>query len=1494
MRWTMIDSGLPMRRTMPGSGLLDAVYPRVGSLQQFIAQVDGAAAPLPALVEPCDTDTYKRFISQLIVCVPSDAKVLCRPVTFQQLSTQSDVVLRVIQRICDKGKRNVLSFGYACVKETSFIRVRSAPNICSYQPNPTTATIKNSVLWKTLLSRIGDDIMTYLLEHCSLFMLVPPSCCFQICGIPIYSLLTSGTRLPTTWIRQRPVQYRYNIALKCVQKKVRFYKGFLSKSRKWKERLSGDPVVNEAQATESDRRKRRKTLYVPECKSAQRARLEVDVGRWTSLDVVTTEGKSLKRFLNDDKIECPAKRLKGSQVSTLVEGTALPPTASAGLPPTASDTLPVADISNECPEITEQSGIAIDQPRKGVFEWKGKGSNIDECKPKCPKFSAQVRSVEESTSAVCRRQEPETGVKAPELIEGRGITSNRSGHFMHSEEIISSGKDLYSTVVEGEDSEYTGLRVKNPANDYESGESCDISTVAELGEQGKCNEIDRARSRKSHHATGRSTSTVHSNKSTTGKTTYWKDAAIDGHCHGKVGVFAKPGAPLHTSIDTAAVKERRTWDGIYIERQSILYSSNNRECLPNSFILNRLQDFSTGGQRLVEAIFLNNNTFGKKKTQVHPSNYWRKKRLPKRYWQMRNIFCRLLRNHKRCPYMRLLTRNCPVKAQKGNESFNASYDVGNAESRNESNSFSTMKVACRLFGSCAASKINRPCGATAHLIENRGQLLNKNVKDHISMRTDLLGHSATIESHSQEQTDSSRSAECPGLCSPPGRLPEGTAMKRKANEKTSSSRDFGHSGESPGSDKVLLQLLKQYSSPLQAHRFVRECLLKVVPDELWGSNHNKCRFLKNVKKFISLGKVEKFSCRELMWKINVNDCTWLQLHKGRYFVPASEHQLREEILFKFLFWLMDTCVVQLLKSFFYVTETTFMKNLLFYYRKCVWNEVQTIGVRNHLAKVQLQAISYKDMEEKQRLNIPPPSSLRFIPKTNGLRPIVKMRNIAAPKTSVKGSSFRKIQYSDSQMKVLFGVLNYERQQNPALRSSSVFGLDDIYKAWREFVLQSLKAGKVRERRPYYFVKTDVTGAYDAIPHAKLMEVISGILDPQVQESYCIRRYTKVWMDSAGQIRKSFKRQVSTMMDLLPNMKDLVSHLQQHTSLRNAVLVEQGLTLNENSGHVFTYFQQMIENSTIRIGDKYYVQCCGIPQGSMLSTLLCSLCYGDMENKLFSGIQEDGLMLRLIDDFLLVTPHLARAKRFLRILAAGIPEYGCFISPHKTVVNFALDENLPGCSKAKSLPEHCLFPWCGLLFDTQTFEVYCDYSSYANTSIRASLTFNCSSKAGQHMKKKLLAVLKLKCHHIFLDLEVNTLRTVSINVYKIFLLQAYRFHAGVLQLPFGQRIRDNPSFFLDVIADTVDCCYSILKAKNRGISLGSKDASGPFPYEAARWLCCRAFIVKLSNHKAVYKCLLGPLKTCRAKLQRILPRPTVLLLQSITESALHQDFAVILD
>lgn len=45
-------------------------------------------------------------------------------------------------------------------------------------------------------------------------------------------------------------------------------------------------------------------------------------------------------------------------------------------------------------------------------------------------------------------------------------------------------------------------------------------------------------------------------------------------------------------------------------------------------------------------------------------------------------------------------------------------------------------------------------------------------------------------------------------------------------------------------------------------------------------------------------------------------------------------------------------------------------------------------------------------------------------------------------------------------------------------------------------------------------------------------------------------------------------------------------------------------------------------------------------------------------------------------------------------------------------------------------------------------------SYAQTSIRSSLTFSQGTRPGRNMRRKLFAVLRLKCCSLFLDLQVS--------------------------------------------------------------------------------------------------------------------------------------------
>lgn len=73
---------------------------------------------------------------------------------------------------------------------------------------------------------------------------------------------------------------------------------------------------------------------------------------------------------------------------------------------------------------------------------------------------------------------------------------------------------------------------------------------------------------------------------------------------------------------------------------------------------------------------------------------------------------------------------------------------------------------------------------------------------------------------------------------------------------------------------------------------------------------------------------------------------------------------------------------------------------------------------------------------------------------------------------------------------------------------------------------------------------------------------------------------------------------------------------------------------------------------MQIGRQYFKQSIGISQGSVLSTLLCNIYYGQME-RTFMPPQDDELLMRMVDDSLFVTPSRERAELFLCKMIKGI-------------------------------------------------------------------------------------------------------------------------------------------------------------------------------------------------------------------------------------------------
>ena len=71
----------------------------------------------------------------------------------------------------------------------------------------------------------------------------------------------------------------------------------------------------------------------------------------------------------------------------------------------------------------------------------------------------------------------------------------------------------------------------------------------------------------------------------------------------------------------------------------------------------------------------------------------------------------------------------------------------------------------------------------------------------------------------------------------------------------------------------------------------------------------------------------------------------------------------------------------------------------------------------------------------------------------------------------------------------------------------------------------------------------------------------------------------------------------------------------------------------------------------QMGQRHYLQSTGISQGSVVSTLLASIYLSHLEATHLS-LLSDELLIRMMDDYLFLTPDRTRAQHFLEVMMEG--------------------------------------------------------------------------------------------------------------------------------------------------------------------------------------------------------------------------------------------------
>ncbi|KAF7562171.1 hypothetical protein G7046_g1966 [Stylonectria norvegica] len=273
-------------------------------------------------------------------------------------------------------------------------------------------------------------------------------------------------------------------------------------------------------------------------------------------------------------------------------------------------------------------------------------------------------------------------------------------------------------------------------------------------------------------------------------------------------------------------------------------------------------------------------------------------------------------------------------------------------------------------------------------------------------------------------------------------------------------------------------------------------------------------------------------------------------------------------------------------------------------------------------------------------------------------------------------------------------------------------------------------------------------------------------------------------------------------------------------------------------------KEHVQQNLVKVGKKYYRQKTGIPQGSVLSSFLCNYFYADLETQHLSFLQAPGcLLMRLIDDFLLVTLDKSKAARFVQTMHQGLPEYGVTVNPNKTMVNFDMKCNEVAVRKV----EGSGFPYCGTLIDCRTLDLSKDRLRGIDLDVSASLTVDFGRYPGQNFQRKILNAFKIQSHLMFFDTDFNSTRTVLASLHGAFCETAAKMWAYLRCL--GKSQQPSSNLIIQTINKVIDVAYSLLTGSSRKMRFPQYACS--VTKAQVSLIACSAFTKVLTRKQAKY-------------------------------------------